>query len=149
MKTFTVKGFSAKVVQDNEMAMKFGIPSIIPSCFIDKINGDIVIITTSGFDVLSDKTQSVILTHELGHLALGHLEILPADIMTMNDRLEAEADRWAVAIVGVDALDKAVYETAAVTLDQLAINGVELTPAIRNEMREASSKRISNRTSVY
>ena len=149
MKTFTVNGFSASVIQDNEMALKFGIPSIIPSCFIDKINGDVVIITTSGFNVLSDKTQQVILTHELGHLALGHLEITPAEIMTNNDLLEAEADRWAMEIVGVDALDKAVYETAAVTLDQLAINGVELTPAIRSEMREVSNKRISNRTSVY
>lgn len=145
MKTFTVNGYTATVVNDNDAAMKFGIPSFIPCAFIDETDKGAVINTTTGFYKLTKATQEIILTHEIGHLALGHLKNTNPDEMTINARLEAEADLWACNVVGEEVFDKAIFETCAVTLDELAANGYELTTEIRDSARLERDTRIANR----
>jgi hypothetical protein len=148
MKTFTAKGYTATVIVDDKAAEKFGIPGFIPCAFIDETDEGPVITTTSGFYKLTKATQEIILTHEIGHLALGHLKNTNPDEMTINARLEAEADLWACEIIGFDAFDKAIFEASAVTLDELAAAGYTLTDEIREQARTERNARIANRKAL-
>lgn len=145
MKTFTVNGYTAAIKHDDAMMQKFGVPSFLPCAMIDNTPEGPVIYISSGFYSLTTKTQNAIYTHEIGHLALGHLDKTDSDVLTINETLEAEADLWACNIVGEEAFDKAIFETVAVTLDELALAGYELTTTVRESARLERDTRIANR----
>lgn len=149
MNSFSYGELSVKVVLSNEAAAKYKIPAFIPCAFMDTDeDGNHFIVVTDGFYALTEQTQKCILTHELGHLSLGHMTDTPKDEMVMNAQIEAEADAWASYIVGKEEFEKAVYESAAVTLDQLGNNGINLTPEIRTAVRAEANKRIADRDAL-
>ena len=66
---------------------------------------------------LPEYIRNIALTHEAGHVAMGHLKLEAAagNDVVINDKLEAEADKWAADVVGESAfdlmMDAMVYES--------------------------------------
>lgn len=145
---FEVAGFKIGVIVDNAKLAAYGIQSFIPSAVVDRttIAGiDGIVYTTSAFNELSDNTRRALLTHEVGHVACGHLDldICEGEGLVINDRLEAEADAWAVARVGMSMFDRAVVECGNALITTL--NADTATKAI---IKDAVDKRIANRHSL-
>lgn len=145
---FEVAGFKIGVIVDNDKLAAYGIHAFIPSAVVDRtvIAGiDGIVYTTSAFTELSDNTRRALLTHEVGHIACGHLDldICQDDGLVINDRLEAEADAWAVARVGMVTFDCAVVECGNVLATTLKADA-----ATKAVIKDAVDKRIANRHSL-
>ena len=142
---FETSGLKIQVIEDNESMKSVGVPEFIPSAAVDNCNVegiDAVVIVTTAFFKLTKESQRVILFHEAGHVACGHLELEEAQTsdLVINDALEAEADAWAVRQTSVAAFDAALYECGE--LIAIAINADETVKAGINESLE---KRIALR----
>ena len=145
---FEVAGFKIGVIVDNAKLAAYGIQAFIPSAIVDRtvIAGiDGIVYTTTAFTELSENTRRALLTHEVGHVACGHLDldICQDDGLVINDRLEAEADAWAVARVGMAMFDRAVVECGNALITTLKADAATVT-IIKN----AVDKRIANRHSL-
>lgn len=145
---FEVAGFKIGVVVDDAKLATYGIHAFIPSAVVDRtvIAGiDGIVYTTSAFNELSDNTRRALLTHEVGHIACGHLDldICEGEGLVINDQIEAEADAWAVARVGMVTFDRAVMECGnmlAATLNADTATKAAITAAV--------AKRIADRHSL-
>ena len=142
---FEVAGFKIGVVVDNAKLASYGIQSFIPSAIVDRttIAGiDGIVYTTTAFTELSDNTRRALLTHEVGHIACGHLEldICEGDGLVVNETIEAEADAWAVTHVGMAMFDRAVVECGNALITTLKADAVTVT-----SIKNAVDKRIANR----
>lgn len=142
---FETSGLKIQVIEDNESMKSVGVPDFIPSAAVDSCNIegiDAIVIVTEAFFKLTKESQQVILFHEAGHVACGHLELDEAktDDLVINEELEAEADAWAVNQIGVAAFDAALYECGKLIAD--AVNADETVKAGINESLE---KRIALR----
>lgn len=141
---FEVAGFKIGVVVDNAKLASYGIQSFIPSAIVDRttIAGiDGIVYTTTAFTELSDNTRRALLTHEVGHIACGHLELdsCEGDGLVINERIEAEADAWAVARVGIVTFDCAVVECGdmlAATLNADAATKAAITAAVAKRIAD-------------
>jgi Zn-dependent protease with chaperone function len=142
---FLCKGLVLLVVTNNDKMGEFGIPSWMPSAVCDRSDNSAYqgkVYVTDGFWQLPETVQSVLLTHEAGHVACGHLdlEVCQGDDLVINEVLEAQADAWAVAVVSEEKFDAALRECGE--LIARTINADEATIALINESIE---KRISDR----
>lgn len=112
---FEVEGIRLHVVKDDETFLAFGVNGIqhpaaaVSKTQLDGFNGHVIV--TSAFFNLTEATQTALLTHEAGHVACGHLDLVEAQTenLLINAQLEAEADAWATVRVG-NAFDVAVME---------------------------------------
>ena len=119
MNTFTANGFTAQVITDDDAFSKYDVPGCVPAAMLDKKPGDLspVIFITTGFAELSSPTRNAILTHEIGHIACGHLDQFGgSEELIDNADIEAQADAWAACIVGGEAIDLALEETLTRTI---------------------------------
>ena len=145
---FEVAGFKIGVIVDNDKLASYGIQAFIPSAVVDRtdIAGiDGIVYTTTAFTELSENTRRALLTHEVGHIACGHLEldICEGDGLVVNETIEAEADAWAVTHVGMAMFDRAVVECGNILATTL--NADAATKAV---IKDAVDKRIANRHSL-
>lgn len=142
---FLCKGLLLLVVTNNDKMAEFGIPSWMPSAVCDRSNNPVyqgTVYVTDGFWKLTKEAQDVLLTHEAGHVACGHLdlEICQSDELVINDQLEAEADAWAVSVVSEEKFDAAIRECGELIIR--TINADEVTVGLINQ---SIDKRISDR----
>ena len=142
---FETSGLTIQVIEDNTKMGSLGVPEYIPSAAVDStdIKGiDAVVYVTSAFFKLTLPSQQVILFHEAGHVACGHLELDEAKTsdLVINDDLEAEADTWAVTKSSIAAFDAALYECGEIIA--VAINADEVT---KRAIEESLEKRIALR----
>lgn len=112
---FSTNNIMVIVVEDNDKMETLGIPSWMPSAVCDRSDADnynAVVSVTTAFFKLSKASQDAFLTHECGHAALGHLDldICQGVDLVVNEELEAQADAWAVSVIGQDSFDAAIRE---------------------------------------
>lgn len=115
MHVFEIEGIRLNVVEDNDTFLAFGVDGVqhpaaaVSKAQLDGFNGHVIV--TSAFFKLTAATQNALLTHEAGHVACGHLDLVEAQTenLLINSQLEAEADAWATVRVG-NAFDVAVME---------------------------------------
>lgn len=141
MNTFTVDGYTAIVRSDDAVFAKYGVPTEVPAALLDKITGEEfpVIFVTSGFSSLSSASQNAILTHEIGHIACGHLDKYNEEgVLYDIPELEAEADAWAAGRVGHDTFLESLDETVSILLTVL---GSRVTSEMKEELFGLVSRR--------
>lgn len=142
---FETSGLKIQVIEDNEKMKSMGVPEFIPAAAVDSTDIaslDGIVYVTSAFFNLSKESQQVILFHEAGHVACGHLKLDEAKTsdLVINDQLEAEADAWAVNQTSVAAFDAALYECGK--LIAIAISADE---TVKQAIAESLEKRIALR----
>lgn len=112
---FKTGGINVFVVEDSYKMQTLGIPAWMPSAVCDRSNlgeYNAVVSVTPAFFKLTKASQDAFLTHECGHAALGHLDldICQGVDLVVNEVLEAQADAWAVSVIGQDSFDAAIRE---------------------------------------
>lgn len=85
---------------------------------LDK-NDNIIVICKFLKDLLTEDQLNAIVEHEKGHIALKHLEQIPADFVGVidNSQMELEADAYAAGIVGADMIRGALIATIGAVMN--------------------------------
>ena len=154
---FEVSGIRLNVEINNDAFDRIGVPSFLPSAMVDCPtkhgikDADGACFVTSAFMQLPEFYRNIALTHEAGHVAMGHLELEEAagNDLVINEKFEAEADNWAANIVGQAAFDSMMDALTHETLKALgAANcGADLT-AVKPILDAEIEKRKSNYKSI-
>ena len=143
MALFTIGGHTVDVKCDEQHFEKFGIPGWIPSAFIDRPVTDgshPIVSVTPGFFDLSLAAQIGILTHEVGHYVMGHLDWEEAKSQDLVNQptMEAQADAWACSVLGDDAFDAFVAENVQFIKQRVEIkfhDSIDYSVAVRRQHR--------------
>ena len=134
---FEVSGIRLNVEVNDDAFTRVGVPAFLPSAMVDcpakhgvkDVDGACFV--TSAFMQLPEHFRNIALTHEAGHVAMGHLELEESagNDLVINERFEAEADKWAADIVGQVAFDSMMDALTHETLKALkgANCGADLT----------------------
>ena len=152
---FEISGIRLNVQVDNDKFTMMGVPDFLPSAMVDIpskhgiTDADGACFVTEAFMKLPEYIRNIALTHECGHVAMGHLDRPESqgDELVINDRLEAEADRWAAAIHGESAFDLMMFTLSHETLKAVMAKGVDGSK-VRPVFEAEIEKRISNYKSI-
>lgn len=134
---FEVSGVRLEVREDNDIFTAMGIPAFLPSAMVDEpskhgVTADGAVFVTSAFMRLPKYFRDIALTHEAGHVSLGHLSMITDDQrgeVIVDDQIEAEADRFAADIVGESAYDFMLDAVAYESLKAIREAGGNVTAA--------------------
>ena len=143
MALFTIGGHTVDVKCDEQHFEKFGIPGWIPAAFIARSSqdgGQPTVAVTPGFFDLSIAAQIGILTHEVGHYVMGHLDLEEAksNELVNNPTWEAMADAWACSVLGDDAFDAFIAENIEFIKQRVEVkyhSGIDYSVAVRRQHR--------------
>ena len=143
MALFTIGGHTVDVKCDEQHFEKFGIPGWIPAAFIARSSqdgGQPIVAVTPGFFDLSPAAQIGILTHEVGHYVMGHLDLEEAksNELVNNPTWEAMADAWACSVLGDDAFDAFVTENIEFIKQRVEVkyhSDIDASVAVRRQHR--------------
>ena len=143
MALFTIGGHTVDVKCDEQHFEKFGIPGWIPAAFIARSSqdgGQPTVAVTPGFFDLSIAAQIGILTHEVGHYVMGHLDLEEAksNELVNNPTWEAMADAWACSVLGDDAFDAFVTENIEFIKQRVEVkyhSDIDASVAVRRQHR--------------
>ena len=151
---FQINGVTVEVVTDNDIIVDYIKTDILPCAMVDTpsrndIDGTVYV--PAVFHKLTKKQQTLILSHECGHVALGHLSLAKAGELLINESIEAEADKWAVDIHGVAAYTKMINDLTQYTLDILKeyISDESVYNKLVVDMTNQANKRIANFMLLY
>lgn len=121
---FQINGVTVEVVTDNNVVEQYVKTSVLPCAIVDKVkssrddvNG--IVYVPSVFHTLSKKQQTLMLSHECGHVALKHLDLVEEGVLLINNTIEAEADKWAADIHGINNYIKMLNDLTTITLNIL------------------------------
>ena len=143
MALFTIGGHTVDVKCDEQHFEKFGIPGWIQAAFIARSSqdgGQPTVAVTPGFFDLSIAAQIGILTHEVGHYVMGHLDLEEAksNELVNNPTWEAMADAWACSVLGDDAFDAFVTENIEFIKQRVEVkyhSDIDASVAVRRQHR--------------
>lgn len=121
---FEISGIRLNVEVNDDAFTAAGIPAFFPSAMVDcpkkhgAVDVDGTCFVTAAFMKMPKYTRELILTHEAGHVAMGHLtlDLTATDDCVTCEKLEAEADRWAANQRGEAAFDVALDAVGHETL---------------------------------
>ena len=149
MFTFIVKGITLNVIADDGILQNHGVPDWAPSAVVDAKAGEMtgIVRVTKGFLEMDKKFQEILLTHEAGHIACNHFEINhPTDKIVENDRLEAEADAWAIQELGYEEYASVFTHVTGIILAKLEFPSVYKTMLEQeNQQRLARALAVLNK----
>lgn len=74
----------------------------------------VIVIYDEMRETYGDKVLDIILTHEVGHIKLGHLHLSDEEAIANKSKIELEADDYAAKIHGKKAVHRALMKTVKV-----------------------------------
>lgn len=141
MNTFNIAGVSLLIIADDGVLSGYGVPEWMPAACVDTCSDscfDGEVRVTPGFLTLSKEHQNALLTHEAAHVACGHLIAHPQKgEVVVDERLEAEADAWAIARVGYETFKDACYGICSVITSKM---GNQYSHLVRGEVEDRLAK---------
>lgn len=146
MFTFIIKGITLNVIPDDGILENHGVPEWAPSAVVDAKAGEMTgtVRVTKGFLEMDKKFQEILLTHEAGHIACGHFaEDHPTDKIVENDRLEAEADAWAIQELGYEQYASVFTHVMGIILAKL-----EFPAFYKSMLEEETEQRLARAVAV-
>ena len=146
---FEINNVKVEVVTDNETICQYINSDAFPCAMVtdpqrEGIDGTVFV--PEVFHDLSKQHQVMMLTHECGHVALGHLANAAKGELTIDPFIEAEADHWAASIQGVAAyVDMIeVLNIRTVEVAKTMIPDEEVQNMIEEQSAIATKKRIAD-----
>lgn len=147
---FEINNVKVEIITDNSVIEQYINTDAFPCAMVtdpqrEGIHGT-VFVSEAFHTMMSEKHQVMMLTHECGHIALGHLAKVPEKELTIDPVIEAEADHWAASIQGVanyidmiEALNRRTMEVA-----KTIIPYEEVCDQLEEQSAIATKKRIAD-----